>query len=213
MKKHLESLLEEKALGPSASFSIFHLIKALELIAETKQIGRSKLSKELKIGEGTVRTLIKRLKNADLISTSNKGSSLTAKGEKIWRDVHARFPQKINLDKNELTLADCNVALQIRGGGSRLRGGLEQRDAAIIAGASSAITIVFEKQKLIIPTISKDVIQDFPNVFRQIAGHLKLKENDAVVIGSGDDWSQAEYGAWAAAWTLIDNNGVLQAKM
>jgi predicted transcriptional regulator len=208
LKKFLESLLEKQAPGPSPSFSIFHLIKALELIAKTSQIGRCKLSKELKIGEGKIRTLIKRLKNADLIYTSRKGCSLTAKGEKVWREFQAIFPQKINLDKNELTCADCNVALQIRGGGSRLRGGLEQRDAAIIAGARSAITIVFEKQKLIIPNISKDVIQDFPNVFLQIAGQLKMKENDVVVIGSADDWAQAEYGAWAAAWTLINNNCV-----
>jgi hypothetical protein len=85
---------------------------------------------------------------------------------------------------------------------------LEQRDAAIATGARSAITIVFKKRKLIIPAISEDVARDFPSVFRQITGLLRLKENDAVVIGSADNWSQAEYGAWAAAWSLIDNNGV-----
>jgi len=208
LKKFLESLLEEKAPGPYLSFSIFHLIKAFELISKTSQIGRCKLSEELKIGEGATRTLIERLKDADLVSTSRKGCLLTTNGEKVWSEFQLTFPQKINLDKNELTLADCNVALQVSGGGNRLRAGLEQRDAAIITGARSAITIVFKKQKLIIPAISEDVARDFPSVFRQITGLLRLKENDAVVIGSADNWSQAEYGAWAAAWSLIDNNGV-----
>jgi len=208
LKKFLESLLKEKAPGPYPSFSIFHLIKAFELIAKTSQIGRCKLSDELKIGQGATRTLIERLKDADLVSTSRKGCSLTTKGEKVWSEFQLTFPQKINLDKNELTLADCNIALQVSGGGNRLRAGLEQRDAAIITGARSAITIVFKKQKLIIPAISEDVARDFPSVFRQITGLLKLKENDAVVIGSADNWSQAEYGALAAAWSLIDNNGV-----
>ena len=208
MKKFLESLLKEKAPGPYPSFSIFHLIKAFELIAKTSQIGRCKLSEELKIGEGATRTLIERLKDADLVSTSRKGCSLTTKGEKVWSEFQLTFPQKINLDKNELTLADCNIALQVSGGGNRLRAGLEQRDAAIITGARSAITIVFKKRKLIIPAISEDVARDFPSVFRQITRLLRLKENDAVVIGSADNWSQAEYGAWAAAWSLIDNNGV-----
>ena len=208
MKKFLESLLKEKAPGPYPSFSIFHLIKAFELIAKTSQIGRYKLSDELKIGQGATRTLIGRLKDADLVSTSRKGCSLTTKGEKVWSEFQLTFPQKINLDKNELTLADCNIALQVSGGGNRLRVGLEQRDAAIITGARSAITIVFKKQKLIIPAISEDVARDFPSVFGQITRLLRLKENDAVVIGSADNWSQAEYGAWAAAWSLIDNNGV-----
>jgi hypothetical protein len=85
---------------------------------------------------------------------------------------------------------------------------LEQRDAAIIAGARSAITIVLRGKKMVIPSISNDVARDFPSIFSKITELLKLKENDAVVIGSADSWKQAEYGAWAAAWTLIDNNGV-----
>jgi predicted transcriptional regulator len=208
LKKFLESLLEEKAPGPYPSFSIFHLIKALELIAKTSQVGRGKLSEELKIGEGATRTLIERLKDADLVSTSRKGCSLTGKGEKIWSKFQSTFPKKIKLDKNELTLADCNIAVQISGEGNRIRVGVEQRDAAIVAGARSAITIVFRGKKMVIPSISDDVARDFPDIFRQITGFLKLKENDAIVIGSADNWNQAECGALAAAWTLIDNNGI-----
>lgn len=208
MKKFLESLLEKKAPGPYPSFSIFHLIKALELIAKTSQVGRGKLSEELKMGEGAARTLIERLKVADLVSASRKGCSLTLKGEKFWNKFQLTFPLKTKLNKNELTLADCNVAVQVRGGGDNVRAGLEQRDAAVIAGARGAITMVFRKEKLVMPTISEDVARDFPIVFRQITSLLRLKENDAVVIGSADNWSQAEYGALAAAWTLIENDGV-----
>lgn len=208
MKKFLESLLEEKAPGPYPSFSIFHIIKALELIAKTNQVGRGKLSEELKIGEGATRTLIERLKSANLVSTSKKGCYLTAKGEKIWTEFQSAFPQKISLNKNELTLADCNVAVHVRRGGDRVRAGLEQRDAAVISGARGAVTMIFRDKKLLIPTISEDVARDFPVAFGQITSLLKLKENDAVVIGSAEDWSNAEYGALAAAWTLIENNGV-----
>jgi len=208
LKKFLESLLEVKAPGPYPSFSIFHLIKALELIAKTSQVGRGKLSRELKIGEGATRTLIERLKSADLVSASKKGCSLTAKGKKIWSEFQSILLRKTNLNKNELTLADCNVAVQIRRGGDKVRAGLEQRDAAIIAGAKGATTMVFRGDKLVIPTISEDVARNFPVVFRQITALLRLKENDAVVIGSADNWSKAEYGALAAAWTLIENDGV-----
>lgn len=208
MKKLLESLLEERAPGPYPSFSVYHLIKGLELIAKTSQVGRGKLSEELKIGEGATRTLIERLKTVHLISVSKKGCSLTEKGKKIWNEFESIFPQKTNLEKNELALADCNVAVQIRDRGDRVRTGIEQRDAALIAGAKGAMTLVFKGKRLVMPNISEDVSQDFPIAFRQITALLKLRENDVVVIGSADSWSRAEYGALAAAWTLIENDGV-----
>jgi predicted transcriptional regulator len=208
LKKFFERLLEEKAPGPYPSFSILHIIKALGHIAKTSQVGRGKLSAELKIGEGATRTLIERLESADLVSASRKGCALTAKGEKVWRKFQSKFPQKTNLKKNELALADCNVIVQVRGGAEKVRAGLEQRDAAVIAGAKGATTMIFKDAKLVIPTISKNVARDFPIAFRQITAILRLKENDAIVMGSADNWSLAEYGALAAAWTLVEDNGV-----
>jgi len=208
LKKFLERLLEEKAPGPYPSFSIYHLIKAFELVAKTGQVGRGKLAEELKIGEGATRTLIERLKTANMISVSKKGCSLTKKGKEIWNEFESIFPKKTNLEKNELTFADCNVAVQIRGGRDRVRSGVEQRDAAVIAGAKGATTLVFKGKRLVVPNVSEDVSLDFPIAYRQIKELLKLKENDAVVIGGADTWSRAEYGALAAAWTLIENNGV-----
>jgi predicted transcriptional regulator len=207
LKRFLESLLEEKAPGPYPSFSIYHLIKGLELVAKTGQVGRGRLAEELKIGEGATRTLIERLKTANLISVTKKGCSLTERGKKIWSEFEAVFPQKTSLERNELALADCNVAVQIRKGGDRVRTGVEQRDAAVIAGAKGAMTLVFKGKKLVMPNVSVDVSHDFPVAFRQITALLRLRENDAVVIGSADSLSRAEYGALAAAWTLIENNG------
>jgi len=183
------------------------LIKALELVAKTGQVGRGKLAEELKIGEGATRTLIERLKTAHLISVSKKGCSLTEKGKKIWNEFKSIFPQKTNLERNELALADCNVAVQIRDGRDRVRTGIEQRDAAVVAGAKGATTLVLKGEKLVIPNISEDVNHDFPIAYHQITALLKLRENDAVVIGSAGTWSKAEYGALAAAWTLIENDG------
>lgn len=208
MKKLLESLLEEKAPGPYLSFSTFHIIKALELIAKEGPIGRGKLSEELKTGEGAIRTLIERLKNAGLIAVSKQGCLLTEKGGKIWGKMQLLFPQKVRLKPNKLTLAACNVAIRVRGCGDKIRSGLEQRDAALLAGAKGAVTLLFRKEKLVLPAISEDIAKDFPEAFSQITKSLSLEENDVVVIGSADAWDKAEYGALAAAWSLIENDGV-----
>ncbi len=208
MKSLLESLLDEKAPGPYLSFSIFHLIKALELIAKSSPIGRGKLSDELGTGEGAIRTVIERLRTADLIVVSKQGCFLTENGKKIWSKMQWLFPQKARLKPNKLAVAACNVAVRVRGCGDKVRSGLEQRDAALLAGAKGAMTLFFRGERLVLPAISEDVAKDFPDAFRHITEKLQLEENDVIVIGSADTWDKAEYGALAAAWSLIDNSGV-----
>jgi len=203
IKKLLEGLLKEKAPGPSPSFSVFHVIKVLELTAKEGPIGRGKLSKKLRTGEGATRTLLNRLIDAGLIATSKLGCSLTKKGETIWNEFQSIFPQKVKLEKSELTLANCNIAMLIKGCGDKVKTGIEQRDAAILIGAKGATTLVFKKQTLIQPGISENVARDFPEIFNQITKQLELEDNDVVVIGSADTWEKAEYGALAAGWTLI----------
>lgn len=68
------------------------MLRAIKLIAE-KTIGRSKLAEELKVGEGTVRTIISRLKDAELIITSKAGCVLTDKSIKFWNE-HKMFPRR-----------------------------------------------------------------------------------------------------------------------
>ncbi len=203
VKKILEELLKERAPGPSPSFSIFHVMKALELTAKEGPIGRGKLSRELGTGEGATRTLLNRLIEAGLIITSKPGCSLTKKGETIWNHFQSIFPQKVKLEKSELTLANYNIAVLIKDCGDKVKTGIEQRDAAILIGAKGATTLIFKKQTLIQPGISENVAQDFPEIYNQITNRLELEENDVVVIGSADTWEKAEYGALAAGWTLI----------
>jgi len=203
IKKLLEGLLKEKAPGPSPSFSVFHVIKVLELTAKEGPIGRGKLSRELGTGEGATRTLLNRLIDAGLIITSKPGCLLTEKGETIWNDFQSIFPRKVKLEQSELTLARYNIAVLIKGCGDKVKTGIEQRDAAILAGANGATTLIFKNQMLIQPGISENVARDFPEIFNQITKQLELEENDVVVIGSADTWEKAEYGALAAGWTLI----------
>ena len=203
VKKILEELLKERAPGPSPSFSIFHIMKALELTAKEGPIGRGKLSKKLGTGEGATRTLLNRLIDAGLIISSKPGCLLTERGETIWNDFQSIFPQKVKLEESELTLANYNIALLIKGCGDKVKTGIEQRDAALLAGAKGATTLIFKNQTLIQPGISENLAQDFPEIFNQITKQLELEENDVVVIGSADTWEKAEYGALAAGWTLI----------
>lgn len=199
----MDELTAERAPGPSPSFSNIHAIKALELIAKGP-VGRKKLAKELKLGEGATRTLIDRLKDYELATVSRVGCSLTKKGEKFWKALHNTFPRKVVLEKSGLTLAPFNIAILIKGCAGRVAVGMEQRDAALSTGAKGATTLLFKNDELVIPPDWRSVAKDFPRIHKEIVRSLMPMENDVVVIGSADTLEKAEYGALAAALSLLN---------
>ncbi|MEM3730198.1 MAG: DUF4443 domain-containing protein [Candidatus Bathyarchaeia archaeon] len=203
-KKLLEKIAEEKAPGPVPTFTLFHLFLAVEALAE-KSIGRGKLAEKLSVGEGTARTLIERLRDYGLIEISKSGCALTSEGLRIWQECRSVFEKKVEIEKNELTLAKHNFAILVKNCAHKIKLGVEQRDAAVSAGAKGATTVIFKGGRLIIPSVSNNVVEDFPEAAKQIAQILKPKENDVIIIGSADDLGKAERGTLAAAWTLLDD--------
>lgn len=202
LKETLEKTIRERAPGPSLTFSIFHVVYAIELIAE-KKLGRGKLAESLSVGEGAARTIVDKLKGAGLIETSRAGCALTVKGVKFWEKYRSVFEKKVEIGKNELTLSECNFAIHVKGRGGKIKSGVEQRDAAIRAGAKGATTIVFINGVLKIPSVSVDVKSDFPKAAKQILNLFKPEDNDVIIIVSAEDSKKAIYGALAAAWTLL----------
>lgn len=203
-KQILEKIASEKAPGPSPTFSLFHVLRAIELISE-KPTGRNKLAKNLNVGEGAVRTIIDRLKEANLITVSKAGCALTKNGLRLWREYKSVFEKKVEVGKNELTLADYNFAVLVKDCGLKVKSGVEQRDAAVMAGAKGATTIILRKGRLVIPSVSDNVAEDFPKAANQIIQLLQPKENDVVIIASSNTLEKAEYSTLAAAWTLLND--------
>jgi hypothetical protein len=72
-----------------------------------------------------------------------------------------------------------------------------------MAGAKNATTMVLKGGKLAIPSVTKDLVKDFPRAANQMK-ILQAKEMDVIVIVGADSIEKAEYGALAAAWTLLD---------
>ena len=203
-KQLLERLTKEKAAGPLPSFSTFHALIAIELIAE-QSLGRSKIAEGLGIGEGAARTLISRLRNAGFVATSKFGCALTDKGLNLWKEFRSKVTA-VRIERNELTFTDHSYAVLIRNGGRKVKTGMEQRDAAIVSGAKSATTMLFKRGLLVFPSFSQNIGKDFPKASTQIMSLLKPQENDAIIIVSSENMAKAEYAALAAAWTLLDND-------
>jgi hypothetical protein len=202
-KDLLEKLVQERVLGPSPTFTVFDILKALETVAEFGSIGRGLLSEKLELGEGATRTLVSRLMEANLVTISKSGCTLTKRGKRIWEEIKSSIPLRLKIEDNELTFAAYNVAILIRNHAKKVGKGLEERDAAVRVGASGATTLIYRNSKLILPTISADASRDYPKAHRQIVQLMNPMEDDVVIICCGETLKAAEYGALAAAWTLL----------
>ena len=75
----LDKLTERTAPGRTPGFNLAYTLKTLHMIQDGP-IGRKQLSETLNLGEGVVRTIVKRLIEEDLVSTSRQGMHLTTKG-------------------------------------------------------------------------------------------------------------------------------------
>jgi hypothetical protein len=80
--------------------------------------------------------------------------------------------------------------------------GLEQRDAAITAGAKGATTLVFTKNGLAMPGAKEDVSESGSSIIAALS-KLNLTEGDVIIIGSADEKIKAEIGVKTAALELL----------
>lgn len=90
--KLLYKISSRYAPSRNLSFGIVHIFKTLQLANFYGHISRSLLCKELGLGEGSIKTLIKHLKMSDMILTNNSGTILTKKGENILSELVLLIP-------------------------------------------------------------------------------------------------------------------------
>ena len=202
LKKFMQQIAGKKAPGPSTTFTIFHVFYALELMSQ-KPLGRNKLAEKLNVGDGAVRTIISRLKDAELIETSKEGCNLTKKGFEIWRQFEEIFPKRVQIPKSDLAESEFNFAFLVKKSGQKVKSGIDQRDAAIIAGARKAIVIVFKGGHLCIESVSDCIEQQYPKAASQILKELTPQEDDVIIVAGADSAFKAKRGAFAASWSLI----------
>jgi predicted transcriptional regulator len=203
-KRFIESLASPKGPGPSTTFSMFHIFYALELLAE-KPIGRNKLAEKLNVGEGAIRTIISRLKEAGLIVTSKEGCTLTDKGLSVWKSFVDVYPMRVEIGKTALTTSKYNYAFLVKNKAHKIKSGIDQRDAAIMGGAKRALVIVSTNGRLKIESVSNS-IEEFPEAASEILDKLTPEDNDVIIIAGADDPVKAKRGAFAASWVLIGND-------
>ena len=223
MFRDLENLFASPTIKPT--FEIVHVILALFIFDENQEgIGRYRLEKELLIGSGTAKSLIKKLnKIAEFITTKDqnirKGHVLTRKGLTFLKMIKESIPMVKDGDGSILKDIiikpdkDSIFFCLVKNATKKITDGIAQRDAAIKIEGSGATCLVFNGKNLIFPSKSfnlnegdKMIIDiEILSYFKTqlIKEKLNLEKDDIIVIGSGENPQKARLSAMNAALTLL----------
>ena len=207
MRKQIQAVLVSDYRGPRASYGEVDVLKALFAIGTSDAgVGRFKLGKSTGLGQGEVRTLITRLKDAGLISVDSRGCTLTDRGRKKFDSISHAIPDSSPVDAGDLELGRYSWYVLVRNREAKIRKGLEQRDASIRAGATGALTVIYSEGRFKIPDDSKP--EDCEGIgpsepWTTIRNNSAPKNGDVVIVSGADSVLLAEEGALAAALTIL----------
>ncbi|MDA4119828.1 MAG: hypothetical protein OK436_04510 [Thaumarchaeota archaeon] len=201
---NLLEISERPIQGPPASFERAHLLLAFITIGESGVIGRQSLAVRSGLGEGAVRTVIKKLREDGYASTTASGCHLTGAGKRVYRSIQQKLSPIVSLDGSKLTVGDSQVGMAVRDAARNLKSGLEQRDAAVKVSATGASTYIMKSGKFAIPGGSSDCEKDFPSkLWSSLRDQFSPKNGDAIILCGARNETTAKLGALSAALTLV----------
>lgn len=190
--------------GRPPVFSEPHLLLALLVIGDSSPLGRLELSRRLAIGEGAARTLIRRLSSRGLVDVRKEGCVLTTRGQLAYKALRLKISNIKPVQARQLALDKISVAVVARDAAPHVRKGLEQRDAAIRAGATGACTLVISKGRYFMPTADRiEDIQADDALRNELEEALHPTDGDAIIIVSAPNLELAEQAAICSAVELL----------
>ncbi len=173
-------------------FDRYDILRIFFLIGKKGKIARQKLSKLAEVGEGSIRSILRILSNKKLVVTTRKGSELSPKGKKVFRQAVKYFtlPKKIRYDifKDGLDVYASVVKKYER---EKIKELYKARDFAIRKGCNSAMVLICNRSGSIkIPYVRK---WNF-NVLHE---ELEVFPNQLVVLASSKTKKITEKGIFS----------------
>lgn len=188
-------------------FKPYHAAVALILIGREQPLGRYDLCEKMSIGEGSVRTLLKRLSEADYIEAVGKqGQTLTSKGKGLFDRLSKDVPLGLSLDIRPLVMYRYAYANLVKSAISKITDGIRQRDEAIIQGgydSAGATTLIHKNGNLVMPPDDFHLLVNYQQETLLIIDSMRPEDGDVIVIGSANDLNLAREVSMAAVMTLF----------
>ncbi len=201
----IQDLLEKLAEcqpGPTPSFTSINLLELILYLGRESPVGRKRLSSKLELGEGVVRNMLTRLEKAGIIKITKEGCVLTREGLRMYEEISSILIEKGQVDILVPWSHPYNYVVVLKKRSHLVKIGLEQRDAAIRAGADAAMVMTYVNNELHMPGVSILSIER-PDFASEVIEKIKPEEGDVIIIAGAKDYRKAKYGALAAAQTIL----------
>jgi len=180
----------------------------LLIIRTEATVGRYRLSAMLEMPEGIVRGIMRSYEREGYINSRPRtGTFLTKAGEAqidaIFKNANIKKMKIYNFEV--FGVGPINVVLQVQSGAGKVRSGVDQRDAAVKAGASGTVILTCKEGTLMIPGTSEDMCNLSPEDSGRLLREFSLSEGDVVLVSFAQEWWQALRGALSAAFTFRES--------
>jgi len=196
--------LERHEPGPSPAYSKAHALLAFMTIGSAGSIGRQALAKSSGLGEGSIRTVLKKFRQTKYVEADASGCHLTASGRRLYQSITMKLTPVLTPNAPAPVVGGSQVAILVRSAAGSLGTGIDQRDSAVRVGATGATTYVISSGKFAVPGGSPDCEKDFPGkIWSELRAGLKPMDGDAIILCGAGDERTAKLGALSAALTLL----------
>ena len=202
----LHNIVTRKGSSKILTFSSPHVFKALQFLSKQKYVSRISFCNELHIGEGAVRTMISHLKQDGLVDSIRAGTYLTSKGEKFAKKFSDVITSQCTIESCNIARARYNHVILLKNRAKLINTGMDQRDFAILYGAKSATTLLFQNEHFVFPNENKDALIDDSKTKKILLEKLIPEEEDIIIIASSDDSFVSEISAINSALLTLATN-------
>ncbi|HRR53814.1 MAG TPA: hypothetical protein P5168_02210 [Candidatus Methanomethylicus sp.] len=174
------------------------------IIDSAHSIGRIALSKKMKIGEGSIRTIIKKLVERGVIAVDSIGGcTLTETGNGIADELKGLLVKRISFNLSEMGIDLPSHAIHIRSELTKMPL-TKLRDVAVKNGADGLVIFSYLGGRITLPLMTEDISKVYPALASYLEESFKLVEGDSVLVGFSNDLIHAEEGTLAAALAVVN---------
>ncbi|ACS34349.1 DUF4443 domain-containing protein [Thermococcus gammatolerans] len=183
--------------GAYPEFSLEDIIAALFLLKEP--VGRKFMAELLGLGEGSVRTILRKLSSLGLIQSTQRGHSLSERGRELGKELEKHFSEVCRVGKVEGFPAYAIIVKNPPEFKS-----IELRDEAIRFFAKGAMILVVKNGEVVFPEDGRPLRETMPELAERLSA-LKPEEGDMVVVTWAENPADAMKSAYHVALFLKED--------
>ena len=190
-------ILNSRLIGPTAKYSDAYLFVMLYTLDRDGRSSRKGLMEATGLGEGSVRSMIRVLKEWKWVEVRQSGVFLTDIGRSNLKDFKIRF---VGVKSITYGTGACQQGVVVEDMADNVTNGMKERDMAIRCGALEASVFIMRNGVIIFPD-SWNVDEKDPEFALRLRAE-GMKENDLLILVGSETEASARIIAASVALAM-----------